>query len=168
LKQFSYKKPGVLILGIGNDILTDDGIGPRLIKDLKKEKFPGEVTLGEASLGGMELLETVKGYHEVILIDAMKSGQHPPGTVIMLYPEDFDSTLHIPNFHDIDFLTALELGKRSGIQVPSTINIIAIEIIEDRVFSDSFTPGIQKQYPDILDTVRSTVDQILQKSPDCQ
>jgi hydrogenase maturation protease len=144
----------VLIVGIGNDILTDDGIGPRLVRDLDDIRFTPEVAFAEATLGGMELLDLVKDYHEVIFIDALKTGMTAPGTVRQFVPEDFEETLHLSNIHDLDFLTALELGRRTGMQVPASVSIIAIEIVEDRVFSREFSPEIQAAYPEILKTVR--------------
>lgn len=149
----------ILILGIGNDILTDDGIGPRLVKDLDKGRLPPDISFGEATLGGMELLDMVKDFDEVIFIDALKTGMNKPGTVLRFEPVDFEETLHLSNIHDIDFLTALELGKRTGMKIPGKITIIAVEIVEDRVFSNGFSPEIKIIYPDILRKVQEMTEQ---------
>lgn len=152
------QNPSILVLGIGNDILTDDGIGPKLVNDIMKEKFSSEVIFQSATLGGMELLDLVKDYQQVIFIDALKTGVNPPGTVQVFSPSDFEETLHLSNIHDIDFLTALELGRRTGMKVPEKITIIAVEIIEDRVFSTMFSPEITRKYPEILATVQQLVE----------
>jgi len=44
----------ILVLGIGNDILTDDGIGPKLVGELRKMDFPADITFKTASVGGLE------------------------------------------------------------------------------------------------------------------
>jgi len=144
----------VLVLGMGNDILSDDGIGPRIINDLDKTGMPPWVTFKDASAGGMELIETIKDYDEVILIDALKTGVHPPGTVLEVVPADFGETLHLSNIHDIDFLTALKLGQKAGMKIPERMTILAVEIVEDRVFSNDFSESIQSRYPGILQEVR--------------
>jgi len=159
--QTIRSEPSILILGMGNDILTDDGIGPKLVSDLDRNRIPDGVTFKEGSLGGLELLETVKDHDEVIIIDAVKTGVNHPGKVFTFTPEDFETTLHLSNIHDIDFLTAIELGKRTGMKVPGKITIIAVEISEDRVFSSEFSEGIRKQYPEILRQVQDIVGTLL-------
>jgi len=145
----------ILILGIGNEILTDDGIGPKLVKDLSKGMLNPGVQWTTACVGGLEIIELIAGYDQVILIDAIKTRGGIPGSVYLFSPHDFRETLHLSNLHDISFLTALKLGEQLGFSLPSDIQIIAIEIIEDEVFSDEFTPPLKKRYPMILKEIKS-------------
>ncbi|MBE0647776.1 MAG: hydrogenase maturation protease [Bacteroidales bacterium] len=151
----------VLMLGIGNEILTDDGIGPKLIHDLDKNQFPDHVVYQVASLGGLELLEIIKDFDTVFILDAIRTLKNDPGTVYCYTPDDFKETLHLSNLHDINFLTALELGRRTGMRIPSTIIIIAIEIVEDREFSTFFSPVIQKRYSEILSKVQRMLEEFM-------
>jgi hydrogenase maturation protease len=144
----------ILVLGIGNDILADDGIGPRIIRDLSKILPKSDFTMREELLGGLDLLEIIRGFEKLVLIDAIKTGTNPPGSVLVLEPADLDQTLHITNVHDIGFLTALELGRQSGMHLPTNITILAIEIVEDRIFSNTMTQMIQEKYPDILNEIK--------------
>jgi len=148
----------ILILGIGNEILTDDGIGPKLVNDLDKGRFPPNVVFQTASLGGLELLDMMRDYDRVIFIDAIKTGKKKAGSVSCFTPDDFRETLHLSNLHDINFLTALELGKRTGMKVPPSIHIIAIEIVEDKVFSSSFSTEIGHCYQKILQQVQHIIE----------
>ena len=143
----------ILVMGIGNDILTDDGIGPKLVGDLTKMDLPAEVTFKTAAVGGLELLEIVSGYSRIFMIDAIRTAGGRPGSVHFLSPDDFRKTMHISNFHDINFLTALELGNRLNYQLPSEIMIIAVEIAEDLEFNEELSPALQKRYPEILSKV---------------
>ncbi len=151
----------VLILGIGNEILTDDGIGPKLVQNLDKSRFPTHVSYQSVSLGGLELLEIMEDFDAVFIIDAIRTLKNDPGTVYCYTPDDFKETLHLSNLHDINFLTALELGRLTGMKVPSTITIIAIEIVEDREFSNFFSPVIQKRYPEILSKVQNMLEEFI-------
>ena len=154
--------PGsVLILGIGNEILTDDGIGPKLVQSLDKSRLPAHISYESASLGGLELLEIIQDFDTVFFIDAIRTLKDDPGSVYCYTPDDFKETLHLSNLHDINFLTALELGRRTGMKIPSSIKIIAIEIKEDRVFSNSFSPVIQKLYPEILSKVQNMLEEFI-------
>jgi len=146
-----------LILGIGNDILTDDGIGIRLIEDLRTMNYPKDITFLTITLGGLETLEIIKDYQKVIFLDAIMTENGIPGSVYCYSVNDFKETLHLSNLHDINFLTALELGKKLGIPIPDDIKIIAVEVIEDRVFGKELTPLLQQKYPEILGTVKQII-----------
>jgi len=151
----------VLVLGIGNDILTDDGIGPRIIQQIEKETFPSLFAFRSASVGGLEILEMISGYREVIFIDAIKTRNGTPGTIYCLSPDNFQETLHLTNLHDTHFLEALELGRKLEMDIPSKIHILAIEIVEDREFNESFSPEIQTRFPEILEEVRDYLRQMI-------
>jgi len=143
----------ILVLGIGNDILTDDGIGPKLVGELRKMDFPADITFKTASVGGLEILEMISGFSRVFLIDAIRTKNGKPGTVYFLPAEDFSETQNLTNLHDVNFLTALELGNRLNFQIPGEIMIIAVEIVEDLEFSEDLSPALKKRYPDILSKV---------------
>ena len=142
------------MLGIGNDILKDDGIGPKLIKDLQKEAFPEGICFKTSSMGGLEILELIRDYHTVLILDAIKTKDGIPGEVYYFNPSDFHETMHLSNLHDVNFITALELAKKIKLSIPETIHIIAVEILEDLVFGRTLSPELEERYPEILDNVR--------------
>ena len=63
----------LLILGIGNEILTDDGIGIKIIKDIQNQKQPIQADYKTASTGGLEILEIICNYKKAIIVDAIKT-----------------------------------------------------------------------------------------------
>jgi len=143
----------ILILGIGNDILKDDGIGPRLVKDLQKKTFPEGICFKTSSMGGLEILELIRDYHTVLILDAIKTKEGEPGDVYYFNPEDFHETMHLSNLHDVNFITALELAKKIKLSIPETIHIVAVEILEDLEFGRSLSPQLEEKYPAILEEV---------------
>ncbi len=146
-----------LIMGVGNEVLKDDGIGPKVVQDLEKRwPLPG-VEYGTTTLGGMEVVEMINGYHWVAFVDAIKTKNGIPGTVYRYTTDDFNETLHLTNLHDISFLQAIELGKTLGFSIPEHIYIYAVEIIEDQEFGEMFTPPLQEKYEDILKEIRSLI-----------
>jgi len=154
----------ILIHGIGNEILTDDGIGPKLVKRLTGNLSDKDIDFKTAYLGGLELLDYIEGYHTVILIDAIRTRDGIPGTVYQLTPENFNTTIHLSSVHDVSFLTSVALGKKLGLNMPQFIYIIAVEIVEDRVFNDNFSPQIQEKCEDIFNKVKEITEQILATS----
>lgn len=155
------QKANTLILGLGNDILMDDGIGPKLAWEIQKKFIDDNIVYDTAAVGGMELIEMIRDYNHVIIIDAIKTKDGVPGTVYYLTPSSFKETLHISNLHDISFLTALQLAKKIDISITEKIDIIAIEIVEDRTFGSSFTPAIQLKYEEIKKEVFNMVEELI-------
>lgn len=150
-----------LILGVGNDILMDDGIGPRVVEKLRKERpLPG-IDYRTTTLGGLDILEFITGYHWVAFVDAIKTRDGVPGSVYEFTPEDFKETLHLSNLHDISFLSAIELGKQLDFGIPGRIHIFAIEIIEDLVFGEEFTPPLQERFEGIVEEIHNRIQEIL-------
>jgi len=149
----------VLVLGIGNPILSDDGIGPRLIDDLKTSFKPNRFTFRTGTVGGLEILDMINGFSDVIFIDAIKTSGGVPGTIYQLSPENFIETLHLTNLHDINFLQAIELGRKLELPVPGRILILAIEIVEDLEFSEQFSEPVRIRYPEILQEVKRFLEE---------
>lgn len=139
-----------LVLGLGNDILTDDGIGPMLVADLSGMTDRSEIQFETLSCGGLEIMEYIKGYNKVIFIDGIRTLNGNPGDVHYFSPADFTETSHLSNLHDVDFLTALKVGTALDMNLPSDLHIIAVEIIEDREFSEELSPLLNERYPRIL------------------
>jgi len=158
------QKP-LLVLGVGNRILSDDGIGIRLIEDLQDHFSNQPVEFKEACCGGLEIVEIMQGYEDVIIIDSIKTEYGSPGSVYTFTVEDFKETLHISSFHDISFLIALEFGKQSGLQIPKNIKIVAVEIVEDMIFDENLSPEISQHYnsikADVSDLLKDQIDKLV-------
>ncbi len=150
-----------LILGLGNSILTDDGIGSRLIHDLDQMIDDPLVHLDTACCGGLEIIEYIKDYEKVIFIDAIRTQDGRAGDVYYFVPSDFHETLHLSNLHDVSFLTALNLGDTLNLGLPTDLHIIAVEIIEDMKFSEEFTPELKERYPAILKETIALVKHVM-------
>lgn len=150
----------ILILGLGNEILSDDGIGPRLVKDLAEKNSEENIEFTTSCCGGLEIMECIHGYTRVIFIDAIRTLNGNPGNIFHFVPSDFRETSNLSNLHDVNFITALHLGKILELDLPSDLHIIAVEIIEDREFSSSLTPALSRIYPEILEKVECWIRQI--------
>jgi hydrogenase maturation protease len=161
LTELMEEKYATLILGLGNDILTDDGIGPKLVQKLEKDLIQANVVLKTAAVGGLEIIEQIKDYRKVIIIDGIKKTNGVPGTVYHMSTGNYKETLHLSNFHDLTFLAALQLAEQMEIPTPEQIEILAIEIIEDLVFSNKFSQAIEKKYEQIYREVLEEVRKLI-------
>lgn len=146
-----------LILGLGNPILTDDGIGVLVAEAVRPHLLDtNQVEIKELSVGGLTLMESMIGYDRVILIDAFYRPGGIPGTVHRIGIEDLQSlspTQHIASPHDATLITAIEVGKRMGLPLPEEIIIYAIEVENVSDFSDQPTPAVVSVIPDVTRAV---------------
>jgi hydrogenase maturation protease len=150
-----------LIVGLGNPILTDDGVGVKVAYQLQeiidKEKHP-HVTVIEVSAGGIRLMEAMLGYDRVILIDAflLDENETKPGRIHRLTLDELRSlspTQHSASAHDTTLVTALEAAQEMGYQTPSEVIIFAVEVENILDFSETPTPQVAKAIPNLVQLV---------------
>jgi hydrogenase maturation protease len=149
----------ILIVGLGNPILGDDGVGWVVAHEveacLHKEGINIEVDY--LSLGGLSLMERLVGYEKVILIDSLTTGKHPQGTVIIFTLEDLvDLTSgHTAAAHDTSLKTALATGRQLGADLPhdKDIHVVAIESRHVYDIQEGLTPAIAAAVPNAVEQV---------------
>jgi len=153
-----------LILGIGNTLLSDDGIGHRLTEDLSELLNPEFFDFATILIYSMETLHLIRNYENLIILDGKITRNRIPGEISIFNSQTYSGTLHLDNFHDISFRDLIFLGEELEINLPEQIHIIAVEIEEDRVFSEELSPTLQKLYPEILAKIQSFIEFAMQKS----
>jgi hydrogenase maturation protease len=142
-----------IVIGFGSDALSDDGLPIRLIHDLKSMPDLVKFDYETSAVGGLELLELLTGYDKAILIDTQLTGRRKPGEIRFFTPQDFEETFHLSSQHDLSFKDALRLAAMMEISIPSTIQIIAVEIAENKRLSFEFSYEIRERYPSILNNI---------------
>jgi hydrogenase maturation protease len=144
-----------LVLGMGNTILCDDGIGIYVARVLAERFQRDDVTFAEASVGGMRLLDVIAGYGRIIMVDAIKTGEGKPGDIYRLSPHDLKMSLHSGSTHDLSLLGALALGRGMGMQLPDDEGfvIIAIEVEDVLTFGEECTPAVAEAIPRAVEVV---------------
>jgi hydrogenase maturation protease len=128
-------------------VLCDDGVGIRVAAEVDKMISDPSVTVAEAYDGGLSLLEVFLGYDHVVLIDAIQTADGTPGDVYELSPEDFLPVRHLSSPHQVNFVTALDLGRTLGLSLPSTIDIVAVEVEDVTSFGERCTPRVEEAIP---------------------
>lgn len=144
-----------LILGLGNPILGDDGVGWRVAQELQGRASPVEVDC--VSFGGLGLMERLVGYDRAILVDAIQTGTKPIGSVsVLALGELSDPGLgHISAAHDTTFQMALRLGEDLGAHLPQQITIVGVETDANFELSEKLSQEVQAAVPHAVETVLS-------------
>jgi hydrogenase maturation protease len=142
-----------LVLGIGNPILSDDGVGIKVAQEVGKKLDDPQITVSETSAAGLSLLDSIIGYDKVIIIDAIQTEEGKAGQISRMKPEDFSFAKHISSPHQINLVTALELGKMLNLTMPREISILAVEAKDIASFSEGCTPEVEQAIPKVVKMV---------------
>jgi hydrogenase maturation protease len=144
------RRADVLVIGLGNPILGDDGIGWEVAKEVDAQigRRAG-IEIDCLSVGGLGLMERMLGYERVILVDSMETGTQPEGAVSAVRLEDLSHpTLgHSASAHDASLITALEAAKALGAATPRQVDIVAIEARRCHDFSQILSPSVAAAVP---------------------
>jgi len=122
----NHIKP-VAVIAVGNTLYGDDGFGPRVLEEIKKEPLPERCDTIDASTMGVGLLEYLKGYERVVIIDAAEMGLEP-GSVRAFKPDEVRSLEKgaVLSLHSADVLGVIALGKALAEQL-ADIHIVAVQ-----------------------------------------
>jgi hydrogenase maturation protease len=142
-----------LVLGFGNPILSDDGVGFKVAHEVANQLNNPQVTVAETSAAGLSLLDSIVGYDKVIIIDAIQTKNGNAGQVYRMRSEDFSLTKHFSSPHQINLATALELGKMLNLAMPQKITVFAVEAKDITSFSEKCTPEVEQAIPEVVKMV---------------
>lgn len=148
-----------IIVGLGNPILGDDGIGwvvarktAEALSD-RTDMPPADVEC--LSLGGLSLMEHLIGYDRAILIDAVNLEKAPNGTLFSFPLRSLPETAgnHLSSTHDTSLQTALKIGESMGARLPREIQVIGIQAENVYDFSDQLTGPVAAALPGAVELV---------------
>jgi hydrogenase maturation protease len=146
--------PDVLILGVGNILLGDEGVGVHVIRELEKKKLPGTIELVDAGTALFSILHLLKKRKKIVVIDAAKGGKRP-GTIYRILPcqikNGHNRLLSLHEMGLMECLAALGGGER-----PRNIVIIGVE--PDSIdWGLRLSRALQQRLPEIVKIVESEI-----------
>jgi hydrogenase maturation protease len=147
----------ILILGLGNDILGDDAVGILAAREIASRLADRpEIDVVETSMHGVALLEFFIGYDRAIIIDAIHSGKHQPGTIIEIKTSDLKPVIS-PSPHYAGIPEMFAIAEQLGLEFPSYIQIVALEVEDPYTIGADMTDSVQNALPDLITKVLSMV-----------
>jgi len=149
-----------LIIGLGNPILGDDGVGWKVAQEVEKRLPLAESEQPQVeclALAGIALMEQMVGWQRVILIDSLNTGQHAQGEVITFSLDSLVDLIygHSASAHDLSLRSALQLGRSMGADLPADeqVSIVAIEAAHVYDFTEELSPQIAAAVPQAVEAV---------------
>jgi hydrogenase maturation protease len=149
LNAAATASPTTLVVGLGNPILGDDGIGWRVAEAVKARLDDPDVAVVCLSLGGLALMEHLAGYRRALIIDAMVSGAKIGSVQCMTAAEMADrSSHHTASVHDLSLTSALALGRQLGVILPDEIQVVGIEAAPEFEFGETLSSAVAQAIPE--------------------
>lgn len=138
--------PGpVLVLCLGNDLRRDDGVGWAVASALGADP-PANAVVRCSALSGLHLLDELEGHEHVIVVDAIATGRHPPGTVLE-GPLASRVAGGGPSPHAFSLPAVLAIGRRTGLALPSRIDVVAVEVGRGAGIGEGLGVAVRRAVP---------------------
>ena len=148
-----------VVVGIGNPILQDDGVGIHVVNQVRQQVDDPKIYFDTAYTGGLNLLDAIRGYDRAILIDAVKQENTKTGEVTRFLLNKA-SSVHSSNPHDVSLTEALYLAKKLGENhLPKKIIVIGIAIKNAYLFGDHLSTEVEHAIPTAVDMVLAELKQ---------
>jgi hydrogenase maturation protease len=151
------EKQEILVLGIGNVLLGDEGIGVHAVRLLEKKSWPDHINFLDGGTGGFHLLSIFQQYKKIILIDATLDGNEP-GRVSLLKPKyarDFPQTL---SAHDIGLKDLVQSSALLGF-LPE-IYLITVSISDNQPLHMELSGDVKPSLAEIRELVNDLIGRI--------
>jgi len=154
----------ILVLGLGNELCGDDGVGIHVVRSLKRNirtkgknwEWLGKIDFKESSLSGLALLDDIIGYDRLVVIDTIKKENPIPGQIHLLEEKKLRS-IPGPSPHYVSFPQTLEIGRKLGLKVPREIQVIAVEAKNIYHLGEGLSEKMKEALPAILQKAREVL-----------
>lgn len=151
----------VLVLGLGNPLRGDDGIGPRVVAELEGRGLPEGVKALDGGIGGLDLLQIIEGWDRVVIVDAVDIG----GATAELTPGHFvrftldqarlSESVERLSFHHAGLTEVLALGQALDRPLP---RIVVFGVQPQKIgWGPGLSPDVENGLPRLVDAVLAEV-----------
>ena len=145
----------ILVLCLGNELRRDDAVALRVADLLEASPPPGAV-VRRTAVAGLYLIDELEGFERAVVVDAVRTGLHPAGTVLSFALEDLRAP-EGPSPHSIGLPSALARARAAGAPVPARIHVVAVEVLDMETVGEGLTPAVAAAVAPAAEAVRAAV-----------
>jgi hydrogenase maturation protease len=150
--------PRITVLGIGNPLRMDEGVGVRVVAELTARfDFPDRVQVVDVGTMGMTIMHLFGDCDLMIVVDAVDRTGHEPGSVVVMTPEDLAPSQVMHSLHDVRFTDVLQTAALVGHDVTATVVGVQIADMGERACI-GLTPAVEAAVPRAVDAVIELLD----------
>jgi hydrogenase maturation protease len=147
-------KGKTLIVGMGNLLCRDEGIGVHVVQEMEKMELPGHIELLDIGTSTMDLISHLEGVERLIVIDAMQGGG-VPGTIYKCKPEDLLPKEEGPiSLHEIGLLESLDMAKKMGWEIQTVVVGVEPEVLD---WGMELSEAVRDKVPKIIDIIEGVL-----------
>ena len=145
-----------IVVGLGNDLLGDDAIGLHATRAIRDE-CAASADFVECNLHGLALLDVLTGLSRAIIIDAIHTGRHKPGTILQFGPDDLRS---IPSSspHYASLAEVISIARRLELDFPHEIVILAVEIAGPPEIGSKLSKQVADSIPGLVGRAKKILE----------
>lgn len=147
-----------LILGVGNLLLQDEGVGIHVIHALEKETLPSDIHLLDGGTGGFHLIGWIENYDRIIMVDATLDN-HPPGTIRLITPRYSSDFPPLMSAHEIGLKDMIEVMQLSAGKLPE-IQLLVVSVVNISRIGMKLSPPVEAAVPVIVSKIKALIRQI--------
>lgn len=148
------ENPRILVLGIGNILMMDEGVGNRVATDLQANYvFPSDVVVMDAGTMGLGMMHLFRGVEFLLVADAVDGTGHPAGTVVRVSPEDFAPNQVMHSLHDVRLVDVLNAAKMIDIMPEADCIGIQVENMSPAELTIGLSETVEAAIPRALGAV---------------
>ena len=154
-----------VVLGLGNPVLSDDGVGLAVAAEIKRllaEAPVRGVDVLASTRAGFELIDILRGYACAIIVDCIVLPDPQPGRVCRLTLDEVSGCARLVNAHEMSVGTTFRLAEQMGIPMPAEVGIIAVEAGDTSTIAEGLTPAVQATVGPLA---REIYDRLKQSEP---
>jgi hydrogenase maturation protease len=144
----------IIVLGIGNPLKRDEGVGVRIAEELMRGfVFPEGVTVEDAGTMGMSLMPLFSQYDFMLVADAVDDTGYEPGTVVLMSPEELAPSQVLHSLHDVRFIDVIQAADLIGYEIDVRFVGVQIEDMSPDEAAIGLTPAVEDAVPRALQAV---------------
>jgi hydrogenase maturation protease len=160
----------IAVIGIGNILFGDDGVGVHVLNKLKCEKLPAKVEIVDGGVGGLSLLNLVRGMDLTIFVDALAGKE--PGRIHRFTEHDLDtkvkSMLHPASLHDLGLAEMIKIGQAVyPLEMPKKIIVYGIEVKEPKEYSTELSKDVRDSVDQVVKLILKELNANRRHGGDC-
>lgn len=159
-----------LVLGLGNELAGDDALGPLAARAVRAELAGSDheapVDVLESPASGLALIELLAGYDRAVIVDAVLTGRHPPGTVLELGLDEV-GRVRAPSTHQAGLPELAAVARRLGLTFPDRTMVLAVEVEDPLTLGRPLSPSVAAAIPEVARRAHALVERWAEEEVPC-
>jgi hydrogenase maturation protease len=151
----------LLIIGLGNEFVSDDGVGIHVLRKLKRivesSESQAQIVFEELAVGGLALLDHILGFEYCIIIDAVVTGNNPPGTMYRFQQNASHAPVRLTTSHQTDLSQILRLARLFNQRAPQNVTVYGVEAEDVLTFNAQCTHAVEQAIPKLVEIIQTDI-----------